>query len=418
MTAARRVVVTGMGVISPVGHTVEDFFASLAAGRHGIGPITRFDAEGLKCKLAAEVKGFDPLLYMEKNDARRNDLFTQYAIAAAVQAMAASGLDKHSPYSPERFGVYVGSGIGGFHTWFEETRKLLEKGPNRVSPFFIPMMIGNIAAGNLAIRFGARGPCLPVVSACSTGANAIGEAFRAIKHGYADVILAGGAEAAIEPLGLAGFSACMALTHSGDPDSASIPFDKRRSGFVMGEGAGVLVLEDYGGAARRGARVYAEITGYGNTCDAHHITAPHPEGAGAAECVRLAMAEAALTGTERLYINAHGTSTPLNDKTETLAFHRVFGHTVNNVLISSTKSMTGHMLGAAGSAEAIVCVKALQTGIVPPTAGYREPDPECDLNYVPNHSVTAKLDAALTTSFGFGGHNACLAFRPIIEGRD
>ena len=413
MTPERRVVITGMGVISPVGNTVDGFFDALAAGRHGIAPVTRFDADNFKCKVAAEVKGFDPLLYMEKNDARRSDLFTQYAVAAAVQAMAGSGLDKSSPYDPERFGVYVGSGIGGFHTWFEESRKLLEKGPNRVSPFFVPMMIGNIAAGSIAIRFAARGPCLPVVSACSTGANAIGEAFRAIKHGYADAILAGGAEATIEPLGIAGFSACMALTNSNDPDSASTPFDKRRSGFVMGEGSGVLVLEDYDSAVKRGARICAEIVGYGNTCDAHHITAPHPEATGAAACVRLAMDEAGLTGAETLYINAHGTSTPLNDKTETLAFHKAFGHNVNGVLISSTKSMTGHMLGAAGSVEAIVCVKALQTGIVPPTAGYREPDPECDLNYVPNQSVTAGLDAALSTSFGFGGHNACLAFRPI-----
>ena len=412
----RRVVITGMGVISPVGNTVDDFFGSLSAGRHGIGPITRFETEDLKCKLAAEVQGFDPLLYMEKNDARRNDLFTQYAIAASVQAMADSGLDKRPAYEPERFGVYVGSGIGGFQTWFEEEKKLLEKGPGRVSPFYIPMMIGNIAAGNIAIRFHARGPCLPVVSACSTGANAIGEAFRAIKHGYADVILAGGAEATIHPLGIAGFSACMALTRSDDPDRASIPFDKDRSGFVMGEGAGVLVLEDYEGAARRGARIYAEVAGYGNTCDAHHVTAPHPEADGAAACVRQAMAEAGLTGAESLYINAHGTGTPLNDKTETLAFHKALGHNVRYIPISSTKSMTGHMLGAAGGAEAIVCVKAIQTGIIPPTAGYREPDPDCDLNYVSNQSVTAKLDAALTTSFGFGGHNACLAVKAIDNG--
>lgn len=410
----RRVVITGLGVISPVGNTVDAFFDSLTAGRHGIAPITRFDATDMKCSLAAEVKGFDPLLYMEKGEARRMDLFSQYAVAAAAQAMADSGLDKGlASYVPERFGVYVGSGIGGFHTWVTETQKLLEKGPNRVSPFFIPMMIGNIGAGNIAIRFGAKGPCLPVVSACSTGANAVGEAFRAIKHGYADVILAGGAEAAIEPLGVAGFTSCMALSTSTDPDRSSIPFDRERAGFVMGEGAGVLVLEEYEAAKQRGARIYAELAGYGNTCDAYHITAPHPEAIGGAHCVRLAMEEAGLTGSEALYINAHGTGTPLNDKTETLAFKVALGHNVHNARISSTKSMTGHMLGAAGGAEAIVCAMSLKTGIIPPTAGYREPDPECDLNYTPNQSVQAKLDAALSTSFGFGGHNACLALRTI-----
>ncbi|MDR1736608.1 MAG: beta-ketoacyl-ACP synthase II [Oscillospiraceae bacterium] len=409
----RRVAVTGLGVISPVGNTTDTFFESLTAGKHGIGLIDRFDTSALKCRVAAEVKDFDPLLYMEKNDARRMDLFSQYAIAAAVQAMADSGLDKDMRYAPERFGVYVGSGIGGFHTWFAETQKLLEKGPNRVSPFFIPMMIGNIGTGNIAIRFNARGPCLPVVSACSTGANAVGEAFRAIKHGYADVILAGGAEATIEPLAIAGFTACMALTGSEDPDRASIPFDKERDGFVMGEGAGVIVLEDYDGAVRRGARIYAEIAGYGNTCDAYHITAPRPEAVSAAECIRMAMDEAGLTGEETLYINAHGTSTQLNDKTETLAFKTALGENAYKAYISSTKSMTGHMLGAAGGAETVVCVKALQTGTVPPTAGYRVPDPECDLNIVPNASVRAPLTAALTTSFGFGGHNACIALKAI-----
>lgn len=410
----RRVVITGLGVISPVGNTVDTFFDALAAGRHGIGPISRFDTTDLKCKIAAEVKDFDPLLYMEKNDARRMDLFSQYAMAAAVQAMADSGLDKDmGAYAAERFGVYVGSGIGGFHTWFTETQKMLEKGPGRVSPFFIPMMIGNIAAGNIAIRFKAKGPCLPVVSACSTGANAVGEAFRAIKHGYADVIMAGGAEASIEPLGIAGFISCMALSGSNDPDRSSIPFDKERSGFIMGEGAGVLILEEYESAKRRGARMYAELAGYGNTCDAYHITAPQPEAEGASQCVRLAMEEAGLQTDTALYINAHGTGTPLNDKTETLAFKNVLGHNVHNVLISSTKSMTGHMLGAAGGVEAIVCAKTLQTGIVPPTAGYQVPDPECDLNYVPNQSVEAKLDAALSTSFGFGGHNACLALKRL-----
>lgn len=327
--------------------------------------------------------------------------------------MTDSGLSAGDNIASERLGVYVGSGIGGFHTLAEEHQKLLEKGPRRVSPHFIPMMIANIAAGQIAIRYNATGPCLPVTTACATGTNAIGEAFHAIRYGYADAVIAGGSEAAITPLGFAGFINCMALSQSEDPAAASIPFDKRRNGFVMGEGAGALVLEEYEHAKARGAEIYAEISGYGCTCDAYHVTAPHPEAEGGARAIRLAVEEAGMSGESRVYINAHGTSTPLNDKSETLAIKKAFGELASQVAISSTKSMTGHMLGAAGAVEAIAAVLALKEGILPPTIGYVEPDPDCDLDYIPNTARQAQVNLSLSVSLGFGGHNACVAFTKV-----
>ena len=416
----RRVVITGMGIVSPVGNTVDEFWGSLKAGVCGVGAITKAALDGQKVHVAAEVKGFDPQAYFaEKSDIRKTDLFVQYAMAAAVQAMTDSGLNhagEESPwaYDPNRFGVYIGSGIGGMNTFVNETIKLKERGPSRVSPHFIPMMIGNMASGMVAIRFGAKGPTLPVVTACATSSNAIGEAFRAIRHDYADVILAGGAEAAINPLALAGFTNCMALSESSDPNRASIPFDKERGGFVMGEGAGVVVLEDMEHAKARHARIYAEVAGYGNTCDAYHVTAPHPEADGAARAIRLALDEAGITRADRLYLNAHGTGTPLNDSAETLAIKKALGmEWAKDVLVSSTKSMTGHMLGAAGAAEVIASALALQEGIVPPTINFRVPDELCDLDIVPNTARKAEVTAALSNSLGFGGHNACVALKKI-----
>ena len=408
----RRVAVTGLGVVTPVGNSVEEFWNSLTAGTCGVGFITKFDTADYKVKIAAEVKGFDPSCCMDKSEVRRSDLFTQYAVAAADQAMRDSGL---SGIDPRRFGVYVGSGIGGIATIVEEAGKLTARGPSRVSPYFIPKMIGNMAAGSIAIRHNAQGPCLPVVTACATSSHTVGEAYRAIRYGFADAILAGGAEASIVPLAVAGFTNCMALSEKNDPLQSSIPFDKRRDGFVIGEGAGVLVLEEYGHAVGRGAKIYAEITGYGNTCDAYHPTAPHPEARGGAEAIRLAAEEAGICEGDTLYINAHGTGTPLNDRTETLAIKKALPGLAEKAFVSSTKSMTGHMLGAAGAVEAVASVLALSTGIVPPTVGYREPDPDCDLNYVPNVAVKAGPNAALSLSLGFGGHNACLAFRKGTE---
>lgn len=404
----KRVVVTGMGAITPVGNDVETMWDSLKNGKSGITLVTRYDPSLTKAKVVAEVKGFDPTEYIEKRDCRRMDLYTQYAMAAAAQAVADSGIKEH--IDPERFGVYVGSGVGGMDTFYEQCKNMFTD--KNISPFFIPMMISNIAAGNIAIKYKAQGPCLPIVTACSTSTHTIGEAFRAIKFGYADAIIAGGAEAALHPLAIRGFTSCKALTMSEDPTQASIPFDKRRNGFVLGEGAGMLILEEYDHAVSRGAKIYAEIVGYGNTCDAHHVTAPDPEAAGAARCVKQALEEAAFDGdTEALYINAHGTSTPMNDATETKAFKQVLGEAAYQAHISSTKSMTGHMLGATGAVEAIAAIQALRTGIIPPTIGYREPDPECDLNYTPNTAATAELKLAISTTFGFGGHNACIAFR-------
>lgn len=405
----RRVAVTGVGILSPIGNDRDTFHRNLMEGVCGIDWISRFDTADYKVKIAAEVKGFDPADYMDKSDARRMDLFSQYAMAAAVQAVADSRIE--GTVAPDRFGVYVGSGIGGMDTFISMTEKLLTGGPRKVSPLFIPMMISNIAAGNIAIRFGAMGPCLPVVTACSTSSHALGEAYRAIRHGYADAIVAGGAEAAINGLSVAGFTNSTALSTRNDPTASSIPFDARRDGFVIGEGAAILVLEEYQRALDRGVSIYGEIVGYGNTCDAHHITAPHPEALGAANAIRLALSEAGHEPGMNVYYNAHGTSTPLNDKAETLAVKTVFGSEAGRVRISSTKSMTGHMLGAAGATEALACLLALADGRIPPTIGYAEADPDCDLDYTPNRAADAVVDLAISTSLGFGGHNAALAFR-------
>lgn len=407
----KRVVITGLGVISPVGNTVPEFWRNLIAGQSGIDYITRFDSSNFKVKIAAEVKNFDPGLYIPKGESRKIDLFAQYAIGAAVQAMQDS--DLAGRIAAERLGVYMGSGIGGMDIFLKEHEKFLHSGPSRTSPFFIPMMIANMASGHVAIRFEAKGPCLPVVTACATSTHAIGEAFRAIKHGYADAIIAGGSEATINPLAVAGFTNCMALSTKNQPEESSIPFDKRRDGFVIGEGAGALILEEYEHAKARGARIYAEISGYGNTCDAYHITAPQPEAQSSSRAIRLAIEEAGLTEETAIYINAHGTSTPLNDRAETAAIKLALGEKAYQAQISSTKSMTGHMLGAAGAVEAIASVLALEQGIIPPTIGYKEKDPDCDLDYTPNAARKARVKLALSTSLGFGGHNGCLAFVPV-----
>ncbi len=405
----KRVVITGLGCITPVGNDVPALWDSIIHGRHGFGPITKFDAGDMKVRLAAEVKGFDPARYMERSEARKTDLYAQYAIAAAAQAVEESGVV--GTVEPERLGVYIGSGIGGMNTFVDEVEKMFTKGAARISPFFIPMMIGNMASALIAMRADARGVNLPVVTACATSTHAIGEAFRAIKHGYADAIIAGGAEATVCRLAIGGFANCMALSTALDPDSCSIPFDRRRNGFVMGEGAGVIVLEEYERARARGAKIYCEIAGYGNTCDAYHMTAPHPEAAGSARMITLALEEAGVTADEGLYCNLHGTSTPLNDKAETLALKKAFGELAYKIPVSSTKSMTGHMLGAAGGVEAILSVKALETGVAPPTIGYREPDPDCDLDYVVNVARRCRIDKALSLSLGFGGHNAGILLR-------
>lgn len=403
----KRVVITGLGAVTPIGNDVDTTWNSMKNGVCGIDTITRFDVSTSKAKVAGEVKNFDPTEYIDKRECRKMDRFCQYAIAAATQAVNDSGIE--GKVAPERFGVYVGSGIGGIETFYEQSVNLYND--KNVSPFFIPMLISNIASGNIAIKYKAKGPCLPVVTACATSTHALGEAFRAIKYGLADAIIAGGAEAAITPLGIKGFVSCKALTLTDDPTRASIPFDKERSGFVMGEGSGILILEEYEHAVARGAKIYAEIVGYGNTCDAYHITAPDPEGEGAAACVKLALEEAGYQGTEELYINAHGTSTSLNDAGETKAFKKVLGEKAYKAHISSTKSMTGHMLGATGAVEAIASALALKEGIIPPTVGYKVPDPECDLDYTPNKAVEAPVELAISTTFGFGGHNACIALR-------
>ena len=408
----RRVVVTGMGAVSPVGNDVQTSWENLISGVHGIGPITRFDTTEYKAKLAAEVKDFDARKYMEKAETLRSDLYAQYALASACQAVEESGV--LGTVDPERFAVYFGTGIGGINTFSREYKKLLDRGPSRVSPYFIPMLIANMGAGMIAIRFNCQGPALPAVTACASGSNAIGEAVRAIRHGYADVVISGGAEASINECGVAGFVNMQALSVSEDPDAASLPFDKRRAGFIIGEGAAAVVLEEYEHAVKRGAKIYGEVCGYGSTCDAYHITAPLPDAAGGARAMKQALEEAGYTGEERLYINAHGTGTPLNDAGETIAVKTALGEEkARQAYVSSTKSMTGHMLGAAGAMEAVVCLKVLETGVIPPTLNLLEPDPACDLNYVPNQAVKAEVDLCLSNSLGFGGHNACLAFRKV-----
>lgn len=408
----RRVVVTGLGAVTPIGCDITEYWNALCSGTCGIAPITRFDTTDFRAKLAAEVKNFDPLLYMDKADVRRNDRFVQYAIAAAAQAMTDAA--PATPFASERMGVIFGSGIGGFETFLDEHSKFLQRGPSRVSPLFITKMISNMAAGNIAIRFGAKGSCLSLTTACATGTNCIGEAYRMIRDGYLDTIITGGVDASITPLAVAGFTNCMALSESTDPNAASIPFDRRRGGFIMGEGAGALILEEYEQAVARGAKIYAEVCGYGTTCDAYHVTAIEESAVNPARAIADCLGEEGkAVPADRIYVNAHGTGTPLNDKTETQALKNVFGDAAYQLHISSTKSMTGHLLGAAGAIEAIAAVLALKENIVPPTINYQEPDPDCDLNYTPNTAQKTPLDLAISTSLGFGGHNACVGFRKI-----
>lgn len=410
----KRVVVTGMGVISPVGNDVGTYWKNLLDGVCGIDFITSIQTDDLSVKIAGEVKDFVPADYgIEPPFARKQDKFTVFAVAAAWQAMRDSALDsaEGGNIDPFRLGVYVGSGIGGFATQVRETEKLIKEGAKWVSPLFIPTMISNIAAGNIAIRNNACGPCLPVVTACATSTHAIGEAYRAIRHGYADAIIAGGTEAAIIPLGIAGFANAKALSRAEDPKYASLPFNKNRGGFVMAEGAAMLVLEEYEHAVARGADIIAEVCGYGNTCDAHHVTAPRPDGVTQAAAIRQALDEAGYTSEDVLYINAHGTGTALNDVSETAAFKLALGEDAYKAHISSTKGSTGHMLGAAGAAEAVASVLALKHGVVPPTVNLDEIEPECDLDYTPNTPVKAELTIAISDSLGFGGHNGCVAFR-------
>ena len=408
----RRVVVTGLGAVTPLGNDVQTSWESLVNGKNGIGPITYFDTAEYKARLAAEIKDFDARRYMEKSEMLRTDRFVQYAVAAAAQAMEESKISE--TVEPERFACYFGSGIGGIGTFSKEHEKLMERGPSRVSPYFIPMLIANMAAGTIAIKYNCQGAAIPAVTACASGSNAIGEALRAIRHGYADAAIAGGSEAPITDCGVAGFINIKALSLSDNPDEASLPFDKRRAGFVIGEGAGALILEEYEHAKKRGARILAELTGYGSTCDAYHITAPRPDAAGGAGAMKQALSESGYTGEECVYVNAHGTGTPLNDSIETKAIKLSLGEEkAKEAFISSTKSMTGHMLGAAGALEAIVCVKVLNEDIIPPTINLKEPDPECDLNYVPEKAIKRKVELCLSNSLGFGGHNACLAFKRV-----
>jgi 3-oxoacyl-[acyl-carrier-protein] synthase II len=407
----RRVVVTGCGALTPVGNTTEEYWSALSHGRSGVGPITKFDASGYPTRIAAEVRGFDPLAFVDKKEARRLDPYLQYAIACSAMAVADAGLDT-GRVDAHRFGVLIGSGIGGISTLLEGEDVRRTKGFDRVSPFVIPMLIINMAAGLVSMRFGAKGPNSSVVTACATGNHAIGDAFKIIQRGDADIMIAGGAEAIIVPLTIAGFCAMKAMsTRNDEPDKASRPFDAGRDGFVCGEGGGIVVLESLEHAERRDARIYAEVIGYGMTGDAHHMTAPDPEGDGAMRAMTLALADARVAPTDVGYINAHGTSTPYNDKFETLAIKRVFGDHAGRLAVSSTKSMTGHLLGAAGGIEAIATVLALHHGLLPPTVNYETPDPDCDLDYVPNQARKQDVDVAISNAFGFGGTNATLAFR-------
>ena len=407
----RRVVVTGFGAVTPIGNSADEFWTSLLHSVSGIGPITRFDATGYATRIAGEVKGFDPLNYIDKKDDRKFDPFLKYAIACAVMAVEDAGLNVDKVDST-RFGVLVGSGIGGITTLLDTHDVLNAKGPDRVSPFFIPMLIINMASGLISMRFGAKGPNSSVVTACATGNHALGDAARLIERGDADVMIAGGAEAIVIPLTIAGFCQMKAMsTRNDDPTRASRPFDAGRDGFVCGEGGGLLVLESLEHAQARDARIYAEIVGYGMTGDAHHMTAPDPQGDGAARAMAAALRDGGLEPTDVGYINAHGTSTLYNDKFETIAIKRVFGEHARKLAVSSTKSMTGHLLGAAGGVEAIATVLALHHGILPPTINYETPDPDCDLDYVPNQARKQDVEVALSNAFGFGGTNATLAFR-------
>lgn len=406
----RRVVITGTGVIHALGKDTASFWKAIQEGKNGISAITRFDCANIETKVASEVKDFDPTLYMDKKEARRMDPFVQYAMAATHMAVTESGLNMENE-DPFRVGVLIGSGIGGIQTLEDQKETLLEKGPSRVSPFFIPMMIANMASGQVAIRYGFCGYNECVVTACATANNAIGDAYHAIRTGLADVMVTGGTEASITELAMAGFCSAKAMTTDPNPETACRPFDKNRSGFVMGEGAGIMVLEELEHALKRGANILAEIVGYGCTCDAYHITAPHPEGLGGMKAMQFALQDAGLNPEDVDYINAHGTSTPLNDPGETLVIKKVFGEHAYKLAVSSTKSMTGHLLGAAGGVEAIITVMALKDGFLPPTIHLEEPDEMCDLDYVPNQGRKADLRVALSNALGFGGHNAVLAFR-------
>lgn len=410
----RRVVITGMGAVTPIGNDVETFWEAVKKGVTGIGPITKFDTTEYKVKLAAEVKGFVAKERMDFKAAKRMELFSQYAVAAAMEAFAQAGIDmaKENPY---RAGVSIGSGIGGLSIMESEHEKILTKGPTRVNPFLIPMMISNMAAGNVAIALGLKGKCVNVVTACATGSHSIGDAVRAIQYGDADIMVAGGTESAITPIGVAGFSALTALTTSIDPDRASIPFDKERSGFVIGEGAGVVVLEELEHAKQRGAQILAEVSGYGATCDAFHITSPSEDGEGAAMAMHLAMEEAGVSPEEVTYINAHGTSTHHNDLFETRAIKKAFGDVAKQLYVNSTKSMTGHLLGAAGAVECIVCVKSILDGYIHETVNSRESEEECDLNYMFGEGICKEVNYAISNSLGFGGHNASLLIAKYQE---
>jgi 3-oxoacyl-[acyl-carrier-protein] synthase II len=404
------VAVTGLGVITSLGRDIETFWSNLIAGKSGISRIESFDVSDYPTKIAGEIKDFDPADHFDKKEARRMDRYAQFAVAACFQAMEDAGLKIGENAVPERVGVYVGSGIGGVETWEEQHKILLERGPKRVSPFLIPMMIANMATGQISIMTGAKGPVSTVVTACATGSNAIGDAFRAIQRGDADVMICGGAEAAVRPTGMAGFCAMRAMsTRNDEPEKASRPFDLNRDGFVMAEGAGILILEEMEHAIRRGAPVYAELVGYGMSGDAHHITDPNPDGA--VRCMKAAVQDAGIDLTEVDYINAHGTSTPAGDKSESSAIRTLFGDHAHQLAVSSTKSMTGHLLGAAGGVEAIISVLAIREGIIPPTINLDTPDPDCDLDYVPHTARKADVRVALSNSFGFGGHNATLILK-------
>jgi 3-oxoacyl-[acyl-carrier-protein] synthase II len=408
----RRVVVTGMGVITPVGNDVATTWQSLIAGKSGTAPITKFDATKFPVRFAAEVKGFNPLDYMDRKEAKRADQYTQYAVAASRQAMTDSNLVERNGMDPDRIGVIIGSGIGGLKSFEEQHDVYRERGPGKISPFFIPMFIADIAAGIVSMMFNAKGPNYATVSACATSAHAIGDAYRTIQYGDADIMITGGAEATVTPMAIGGFANMKALSERNDsPESASRPFDATRDGFVMGEGAGILILEELEHALKRGAKIYSELVGYGATGDAYHLTAPAPDGEGAQRAMKRALKDAGLEPKDIQYVNAHGTSTPANDFNETRAIKAVFGDESKKVNVSSTKSATGHMLGAAGAVEAVISSMVVGTGIIPPTINYHNPDPELDLNYTPNVRVERDVNAVLSNSFGFGGHNTTLAIK-------
>jgi len=410
----KRVVVTGMGLVIPTGIGVQTAWKNICESRSGVGRLTRFNPNGFETKIAAEVKGFNPEAYIEKKEIKKMDLFIQYALAATKEALEDSGL-KIIPENCEQIGVIVGTGLGGLPSLEKYHQILLEKGPSRVSPFFIPMLIANMASGQIAIQFGVKGINSCLVTACATGAHCIGDAFRAILYGDAEAVIAGGTEANISPLTIAGFNSMKALsTRNDEPERACRPFEKNRDGFVVGEGAGIVILEELEFAFKRGARIYAELVGFGYTGDAYHITAPPPDGDGAIRCMRMAINDAGLKPEEIDYINAHGTSTPLNDATETQAIKKVFGEHAQKIPISATKSMTGHLLGAAGSTEAIFTILTIRDGIIPPTINYDEPDPECDLDYVPNVARRQPVNTAISNAFGFGGTNATLVLKKFI----